>query len=217
MKFYDEIIKARLEQISGAVASSLKGLIYFRTDTDRPVLDNGTIVSQLMLEPHLPEARRALKVQLDTSGTGIEAEGILPYTLGGTGINSLVGKAGFGLVVNATETGFELMSFNLTTVFNKVVDLSVSNILDSAFTVLDNDIGGTAGKQIFIFVQTGTPIFIAITATGVGAVDGDVELVLPSGGHSSPVGLAVPANSRISAKSYSGTLNSGLMTINVLG
>jgi len=216
MKFYDEIVKARLEQIAGAVASSVKGLIYFRTDTDRPVLDDGSVVSQLMLEPHLPEARRALKVQLDALGTGLEVSGTLPYTLGGTGINSLVGQAGNILVVNALETGFDIVALgdsNVDTVYSGVIDLSTDTITTGAFRELVADIGVVPGKQLFIFVQTGDPVYIYSGAIGSEVL----ELVLPSGGHSSPVGLALPANARITAKSYSETINSGIMTVNVLG
>lgn len=107
MKNYAELIKARLEQVSGVVASVVRGLIYFNTDNDRPQIDDGTNVSQIMMEKHLAEARRATKVQLDEAGTGNEIEGILPITKGGTGYGDLTGQEGLGLVVNATEDGFD--------------------------------------------------------------------------------------------------------------
>jgi len=85
MKNYAELIKARLEQVTGVIAQLAKGLIYFKSDTNRPVIDDGTDVSQLMMEKHLPEARRTTKVELDDAGTGNEIEGILPVLKGGTG------------------------------------------------------------------------------------------------------------------------------------
>ena len=56
MKFFGELIKARLENVTGAITSAAKGLIYFKSDTNRPVIDDGTEVGQLMMEKHLPEA-----------------------------------------------------------------------------------------------------------------------------------------------------------------
>lgn len=108
MKHYAELIKARLENIAGAVASVARGLIYFRTDTNRPVIDDGTDVTQLMMEKHLPEARRDTKVQLDDTGTGSEVEGVLPPERGGTGPLTLTGEQGKFIRVNAAGTGYEL-------------------------------------------------------------------------------------------------------------
>ncbi len=102
-----ELIQAVLELKTGVLSTIQKGLVYFKTDTDRPYCDDGTAVDQLMMEKHLPEARRNTKVQLDDTGTGNEAEGVLPYTKGGSGISSLAGKANQALIVNATEDGYE--------------------------------------------------------------------------------------------------------------
>jgi len=107
MKHYSELIKARLENLTGVIASAVKGLIYFRSDIDRPYLDDGTDVSQLMLEKHLPEARRDTKVQLDDALTGNEITGVLPHPLGGTGIDDILGKAGQALIVRPDELGYE--------------------------------------------------------------------------------------------------------------
>jgi len=106
-KKYSELIKARLEQATGVIAQLAKGLIYFKSDTDRPMIDDGADVSQIMMEKHLPEARRSTKVQLDDAGTGNEAEGVLPYTKGGTGVSSLTGFSRKALVVKDTEDGYE--------------------------------------------------------------------------------------------------------------
>jgi hypothetical protein len=106
-KVYAELIKARLEQVTGAIAQVIKGLIYFRSDINRPYIDDGTDVSQLMMEKHLPEARRNTKVQFDDTGTGNEVEGVVPVSKGGTNLSSLTGFAGQALVVNDTETGYE--------------------------------------------------------------------------------------------------------------
>jgi len=105
-KKFSELFQAAMQNIAAFPASVKKGLMYFNSTTNRPGIDDGTNVSQIMLEKHLPEARRATKVQLDDAGTGNEAEGILPITKGGTGIGDLTGQEGLGLVVNATEDGF---------------------------------------------------------------------------------------------------------------
>ena len=112
MRQYAELIKARLENITGAIASVAKGLIYFRSDVNRIYIDDGNVDSdggthQVMMEKHLPEARRTTKVQLDDALTGNEVVGVLPFNKGGTGISTLTGQAGNAIVVNGTETGYE--------------------------------------------------------------------------------------------------------------
>jgi microcystin-dependent protein len=106
-KKYSELIKAAMENVAAFPATLKKGLMYFNSNTDRPGLDDGTDVSQLMLEKHLPEARRTTKVQLDDAVNGNEVEGVLPYQKGGTGVNSLTGFGRKALVVNETEDGYE--------------------------------------------------------------------------------------------------------------
>lgn len=107
MRIFSELIKARLENVAGAITSAAKGLIYFRTDTNRPHVDDGTTVDQLMMEKHLPEARRNTKIQLDDTGTGNEVEGVLPPVKGGTGLNDLSGQSGKFVKVNTGETALE--------------------------------------------------------------------------------------------------------------
>lgn len=120
MKIYSDLIKASFEKTTGAIATLLKGLLYFRTDVNRPFIDDGTTVDQLMMEKHLPEARRNDKVELDSAGTGIEVTGSLPLAQGGTAgttqstamNNVLPAKAGQALKVlqvNAGETDYELV------------------------------------------------------------------------------------------------------------
>lgn len=106
-KNYSELIKAAMENISAFPSTVKKGLMYFNTTTDRPGIDDGTDVSQLMLEKHLPEARRDTKVQLDALATGLEIEGTLPFENGGTGVNLLTGEAGKALIVKSSEDGYE--------------------------------------------------------------------------------------------------------------
>ena len=53
MNVFGQMIKARLENIAGAVASVKKGFIYFSTDTDRPIVDDGTDVSEIAMRKHL--------------------------------------------------------------------------------------------------------------------------------------------------------------------
>ena len=107
MKFFGELIKARLENVTGVISSVAKGLIYFKSDTNRPMIDDGTDVDQLMMEKHLPEARRATKVQL-SSGANIEVEGILPAANGGLGVLPTAPNAGQIVRVNPTGDGYIL-------------------------------------------------------------------------------------------------------------
>jgi microcystin-dependent protein len=108
-KKYSELIKAAMENLASAPATIKAGLMYFitgGTKPNRPYIDDGTDVSQLMLEKHLPEARRTTKVQL-TEDVNVEVEGTLTHTKGGTGVNSLVGFSRKALVVKDDETGYE--------------------------------------------------------------------------------------------------------------
>lgn len=106
-KKYSELIKAAMENFTGLIPASLKkGLMYFNADTDRPMLDDGSNVSQLMLEKHLPEARRTTKVQL-TEDVNVEVEGTLTHTKGGTGLSTLAGGSRKALIVKELEDGFE--------------------------------------------------------------------------------------------------------------
>ena len=106
-KKYSELFKAAMENIAAFPATLKKGLMYFDSTNNRPGIDDGTDVSQLMLEKHLPEARRDTKVQL-TEDANVEVEGTLTSSKGGTGINDLTGQTGKALVVNATEDGYDL-------------------------------------------------------------------------------------------------------------
>lgn len=104
MKLYRELIKARLEQLGGATAGLIKGLIYYRTDTDKPYIDTGTAAGAGLKE---------IMVREELSG---EATG--PYTTpnpikvdeGGTNLNPTTFAAGVvGQVLvkkNATEYEF---------------------------------------------------------------------------------------------------------------
>jgi microcystin-dependent protein len=106
-KKYSELLKAAMENVAAFPATLKKGLMYFNSTSNRPGLDDGTDVSQVMLEKHLPEARRATKVQLDDVGTGNEIDGVLPYTKGGTGVSNLTGFGRKALTVKETEDGYE--------------------------------------------------------------------------------------------------------------
>jgi hypothetical protein len=85
MRLFGQLRRALLERLTGDPAQGDTGRIWINTTTDRVKADDGTSIEQVMLEKHLPEARRNTKVQLDDTGTGNEISGVLPYTKGGTG------------------------------------------------------------------------------------------------------------------------------------
>lgn len=85
MRFFGQLRKAIIERLAADVGAGTKGRFWFNTTTDLPKCDDGATVEQIMLEKHLPLARRTTKVQLDDAGTGNEIAGTLPATKGGTG------------------------------------------------------------------------------------------------------------------------------------
>jgi hypothetical protein len=94
-KKFSELIKAAFENFTGAIPATLKkGRMLFddNVDRQRPMIDDGTDVDQLMLEKHLPEARRDTPVQLDDANDGNEVEGVLPILKGGSGDTSFADK-----------------------------------------------------------------------------------------------------------------------------
>lgn len=96
MKIYGELIKARLQQISGIVATAARGLIYYNTDNEKPYIDDGTASREILL-------RWILSNNTDQHITAAE---------GGTGKDAAdIGHAsvnvGDTLVVNAGKTGFD--------------------------------------------------------------------------------------------------------------
>lgn len=54
MNVFGQLVKARLENIAAAVATVKKGFIYFQTDIDKPVIDDGINVSEIAMRKHLP-------------------------------------------------------------------------------------------------------------------------------------------------------------------
>ncbi len=48
-----QLIKARLQQVAGTIASIKKGLIYFAKDRNVPLVDNGTIVDEIVTRDRL--------------------------------------------------------------------------------------------------------------------------------------------------------------------
>jgi len=154
MKNYAELIKARLEQVTGVIAQSAKGLIYFKSDTDRPIIDDGTDVSQIMMEKHLPEARRAAKVQLDEAGTGNEIEGILPVTKGGTN-NSTLNSRGLLFANQAADT----------------VDTDPEMFWDDVLKKLQVGTGSATAQKLTVYggfaVESGSSYFQTINGTAI--------------------------------------------------
>lgn len=132
MKNYAELIKARLEQVTGVIAQSVKGLIYFKSDTNRPIIDDGTDVSQIMMEKHLAEARRATKVQL-TEDANVEVEGTLAPSKGGTGQSILTGQAKLALVVNNAEDGYDFAKAGGGTSIDRTQALHGLAVLDAIY------------------------------------------------------------------------------------
>lgn len=131
-KKYSELFKAAMENVAAFPATLKKGLMYFNSTTDRPGLDDGTDVSQLMLEKHLPEARRSTKVQL-TEDANVEVEGTLSHTKGGTGINDLTGFGRKALTVKETEDGFEFGDAGGGAVFETTQVSHGFNVLDPIY------------------------------------------------------------------------------------
>lgn len=99
MKFFAQLKGAILERLGSlpATLATSRGRILFNEDgglkTARPFLDDGTSLDQIMLEKHLPQARRDTIVLPDEGGTG--------YNIAG-----LFGQAGQVLVVNPGENGY---------------------------------------------------------------------------------------------------------------
>jgi len=169
-RHYSELIKVRFEQIAGAVGSSLAGLFWFRTDTVRPLFDDGVTVEQLMLEKHLPEARRNTKVQLDDAGTGNEVIGVLPVTKGGTNKASIAGQARNVLRVNAAETDYEFVKGGQITTGSSGAPSSIA----AAVSIV---VAGYAKEIHYVEGLAGDIDMTAVPQVAVGINDGD-ELVL---------------------------------------
>jgi hypothetical protein len=53
MRIYGQLVKARLQNIAGAVAASVKGLIYYRTDNDRVYVDDSAAQQEVQQRQHL--------------------------------------------------------------------------------------------------------------------------------------------------------------------
>lgn len=170
MRFYGELIRARFEQIAGAVGSSVAGLFWFRTDTSRPLFDDGATVEQVMLEKHLPEARRNTKVQLDDTGTGNEIAGVVPVTKGGTNKSSLAGEARNLLRVNAGETDYEFVNGGQVTTGSS----GSASVITAAGGV---SVAGFAKEIQYIEGNADNVNISASPQIGAGISDGD-ELVL---------------------------------------
>ena len=84
MNIFGQLIKARLQNVTGAISQWKKGAIYFRADTNRPYVDDGTDVSEIQMKKHL-------------FGDWIENG------------PSTTGKAGQAYVLNSSLDGFDLI------------------------------------------------------------------------------------------------------------
>lgn len=113
--------------------------------------------------------------------------------------------AGSLSVVEASET---VVNFGF-------IDFTVNSVSDSAYTQLVASIGATAGKKIHIMVQGGEPMYLAIGGAGAEAN----ALVIPPGGYNGPIGLAIPATSRLSLKAMNTgiTITTGKLFYNIVG
>jgi hypothetical protein len=104
MKTYGQLIKARLQQIAGVIATAAKGLIYYNTTNDRPYIDDGTASREIMLR-HLLAAGE--EISTDEGGTGFTTAEF------GAGVNGQVlEKLGAGFVwSNAAGGGSDNFSY----------------------------------------------------------------------------------------------------------
>lgn len=53
MNVFSQMVQAQLEGIASTIASKAKGLIYWQNDVNRPMLDDGTDVSEVVLRKHM--------------------------------------------------------------------------------------------------------------------------------------------------------------------
>jgi len=155
-KNYAELIQARLEQaagVAGVIATKIKGLVYYNTTNDRPQIDDGADVSQIMMEKHLPEARRDTKVQLDEAGTGNEIEGILPVTKGGTNSASVLNSQGLLFANQLADS----------------VDTDSQLVWDNVSKKLQIGVGSTTARALTVYggmtVESGTSDFGTVSAS----------------------------------------------------
>lgn len=99
-RHYAELIKARLENVAGAIGNFTKGLIYYRDEAgyQRPYIGDGSAEREILLRHFL------------SAGTGEQ----IKVNEGGTNITSLTGNALQFLRVNAGETGYEFSPVSAT-------------------------------------------------------------------------------------------------------
>ena len=69
MNVFGQMIKARLENVANTIATLKKGFIYFRTDVDRPFIDDGSDVSEVVMRKHLKEIIKEDKAVISSGGS----------------------------------------------------------------------------------------------------------------------------------------------------
>ncbi len=91
-------------------------------------------------------------------------------------------------------------------------DASATNITSAAYVEMIADTGASATSKLTLFVQAGTPMFLAL-----GAAAAEVDyMVIPPGGLDGQIEVEIPANSRVSLKAITGTMNSGRVLGNLM-
>lgn len=94
------------------------------------------------------------------------------------------------------------------------LDMAGTPVASGGYTELVSDTGVTIARKFQLFMSNGTPMYLA-----VGSLGSEIDtLIVPPGGFSGMLmELTLPANSRLSLKTLTGTANSGQVLINLLG
>lgn len=93
------------------------------------------------------------------------------------------------------------------------IDFSITNVDNTAFTVLKSDVGGTQIKKIQVFMSSGEPLYVAFGAAGLEVIQGYID---PGG--LPYMDMEMPANTRVTVKAVNAvTVNSGVILVNFLG
>lgn len=115
-----------------------------------------------------------------------------------------------------TKTGaIAVTEADETVVAHGLHDFSTTNVTDSSWVQLVASTGSIIGRKIHITVQGGEPMYLAIGGAGSEVS----SLIIPPGGYNGPIGLKIPATSRLSLKAAnaSTTINTGKLFYNIVG
>lgn len=94
-----------------------------------------------------------------------------------------------------------------------ILDFASTNVDNTAYVEVKNDVGATPIKKVQIFMSSGEPLIIGFGAIGVETPQG---LMIPGG--NGYIDLEMPANTRVSVKAVNAvTVNDGVILMNFLG